>query len=253
MSELLQLALVQFDIQWKDPQANLNRIAQLIDGVEADLFVLPEMFATGFIDDPNTTDLGSDLAVEWMLETAQRTSAAFAGSLAVNDGTHYFNRLYVVTPEGTVTHYDKRHLFALGDEAKVFSAGNTPVVAHIKDWSVNLSICYDLRFPAWARYPAPYDVYLCVANWPAPRIDAWDTLLKARAIENQCFSVGVNRVGSDPKVSGYPGHSQVFDPMGSVLSSSKHEGVQVVTLNKAELNKVRSTLPYLRDKDIFEF
>ena len=253
MSELLQLALVQFDIKWKDPHANLGRIEQLISGVEVDLFVLPEMFATGFIDDPNQTELGADFALEWMLETAKRTSAVVAGSLAVRECDQYFNRFYFVTPEGTVTYYDKRHLFALGDEAKVFSAGNTPVVAQFKDWSFNLSICYDLRFPAWARQPAPFDVYLCVANWPAPRIDAWDTLLKARAIENQCFSVGVNRVGSDPKVSGYPGHSEVFDPMGMLLSSSKHEGVQIVTLGKNELSTVRSTLPYLRDKDIFEF
>lgn len=252
-ADLLQVALVQFDISWKDPQSNLNRIDQLIEGIAADLIVLPEMFATGFIDDPDQTELGDAISLEWMKGTAQRKNTAVTGSLAVEENGVFYNRMYFVTPDQNVVQYDKKHLFALGDEAKVFKPGQQPVLANYRGWTFSLSICYDLRFPAWARYHAPYDVFLCVANWPAPRVNAWDSLLCARAIENQCYAIGVNRIGDDEKVKGYPGHSSTFNPMGDSLGVNSGECVLQHTLSKNELERVRKKLPYLKDRDIFDF
>jgi omega-amidase len=252
-ADLIKVALVQLDICWKNPQRNLNQIDRLIETISADLIVLPEMFATGFIHDPDQTELGDAISLDWMKQTAQRKNAAVTGSLAVEEKGVFYNRMYFVTPDHKVVCYDKKHLFALGNEAKVFQPGQEPVLASYKGWTFSLSICYDLRFPAWARYHAPYDVFLCVANWPTPRVNAWDSLLCARAIENQCYAIGVNRVGEDDKVKEYPGHSTTFTPIGESLSSQFGECVLRHTLSKNELQAVRKKLPYLKDRDIFDF
>ncbi len=252
-ADSLQVALVQLDISWKDPKGNLGCIDQLIKEIKADLIVLPEMFATGFIDDPDQTDLGDAFSLEWMKQTARNKNAAVVGSLAVEEDGNFYNRMYFVTPNQEIVSYDKKHLFALGDEAKAFKSGERPMLASYRGWTFCLSICYDLRFPAWARYHAPYDVYLCVANWPAPRVNAWDSLLCARSIENQCYAIGVNRVGDDEKVKGYPGHSTTYTPMGKSLGTKSGECVLLYTLSKNELQSVRKKLPYLKDRDIFDF
>jgi len=252
-TDLLHVALVQFDIAWKNALVNLEKIDKLIENVDADLIVLPEMFGTGFIDDPDQTDLHDQQCLEWMKQLAVKKEAAVTGSLAVEVDGKYYNRMYFVTPDEKEIQYDKKHLFALGDEAKVFEPGGAPVLASFKGWTFSLSICYDLRFPAWARYHAPYDVFLCVANWPAPRVNAWDSFLSARAIENQCYVIGVNRIGDDPKVKGYPGHSNAFTPMGESMGMNNGECVLVHTLSQGELQGVRKKLPYLKDRDIFDF
>ena len=251
--DLLQVSLVQFDISCKYPQGNLRRINQLIEGITTDLIVLPEMFATGFIDDPNQTDLGGAISLDWMKQTARRKNAAVTGSLAVEEKGVFYNRMYFVTPDQKVAFYDKKHLFDLGDEAKVFKPGQQPVLTNYRGWTFSLSICYDLRFPAWVRYHAPYDVFLCVANWPTPRVNAWNSLLCARAIENQCYAIGVNRVGDDEKVKGYPGQSNTFTPMGDSLGAKSGECVLQHTLSKNELQNIRKKLPYLKDRDNFDF
>lgn len=249
----LQIAAVQFDIAWKDVGANISRIEALLgDKTDMDLIVLPEMFTTGFIMDPNHTDLQQELALEFMRSLAASKNAVVCGSLAVKVSGEYFNRFYAVDHSGVMMHYDKRHLFKLAGEHKVYSPGTAYETFEVNGIKIRPIICYDLRFPLWMRQGLPYDLLLCVANWPAPRINAWDTLLAARAIENQCFAFGVNRVGNDPNQNRYLGHSALYDPLGSRLSFSTEEEVLLGRVDQLKISEIRSTLPYLEDRDFFE-
>ena len=250
---LLQIAAVQFDIVWKDVSATISRIEALLgDKCDMDLIVLPEMFATGFIMDPNHTKLHQDLALEFMRSLAASKKAVVCGSLAVEDSGEYFNRFYAVDHLGVMMHYDKRHLFKLAGEHEVYSSGAGYETFEVNGFKIRPIICYDLRFPVWMRQGLPYDLLLCVANWPAPRINAWDTLLAARAIENQCFVFGVNRVGDDPNRNRYLGHSALYDPLGNRLSFSSKEEVLLGSVDQLKINEIRSALPYLEDRDFFE-
>lgn len=226
------------------------------DGVgRVDLIVLPEMFTTGFCVDPShTADVIDDgaAAVAWMRRMAERYDAAVTGSVAVTDGERYFNRMYFVRPDGCVEYYDKRHLFAMGGEADHYTAGHRRVVVGWRGVRILLQVCYDLRFPVFARSRGDYDMIVYAANWPTPRIAVWDTLLRARAIENQCYVAGVNRAGRDPWCD-YCGRTALIDPYGRVAASCG-EGERVVTgdIDMDRLTAFRRKFPVLEDRDAWQ-
>ena len=252
MNNQLRISLLQCDLQWKDPKANFHRIAQMAKSIDqVDLLVLPEMFATGFIMDPEHSTLDHEEGLAFMHELAQTTRSVVCGSLAVEDSGNYFNRFYAVNGSQVLAVYDKKHLFALAGEHHRYKAGVQALTFEVNGFRIRPIICYDLRFPVWCRLELSYDLLLCVANWPAPRINAWDTLLTARAIENQCFSVGVNRVGYDPNNNHYPGHSAAYDGLGKQLCFSQKEEVLSEVLNLDDVQKLRESLPYLSDRDDF--
>lgn len=215
----MKITLIQTDLLWNDPAGNRARFEQKIaEAGSADLIVLPEMFSTGFCTQPRLAaePLGGE-TLPWMKRIAQKTDCALAGSVAVEENGNYFNRFYFVKPDGSVSQYDKRHLFTYGGEHKEFTAGDKRVIVEYKGWRILLQICYDLRFPVWSRNRNDYDLALYTANWPTPRVDAWSVLLRARAIENLCYVAGINRTGTDPNCS-YCGKSALLDFKGQTLA-----------------------------------
>lgn len=252
----LNISLIQADIVWEDKAANLAQYEQYIAGIQEkkEVVVLPEMFSTGFT--MNTQALGETMdgpTVQWMKDMAAKYRCILTGSLIIQEGEHYYNRLLWVQPDGVVGHYDKRHLFAYGDEHNHFTAGGKRLITSVKGFRICPLVCYDLRFPVWARNLGDvYDVLLYVANWPDKRSLAWKTLLQARAIENQCYVVGVNRVGMDFKGLNYSGDSSVFGPLGEMICQETNKAiVQTVTLEKDVVTKTREQLPFLNDADKF--
>lgn len=250
----LKISMLQTDIVWKAPGENIRRAESLMKANPgADLYVLPEMFTTGFCTSPeNIAEDTSGKSLEWMKSMAEQNRCAIAGSLAIHENGCYRNRLYFVCPDGTAAYYDKKHLFANGGEHRSFTAGDRRVTVDYKSVRILLEICYDLRFPVWARNRGDYDMILYVANWPDRRIEAWNTLLRARAIENQCFVCGVNRVGSDPD-NRYCGGSAVIGPNGDTLAEceNRKESVATADIDIALLDKFRKTFPILSDADGF--
>jgi methionine transaminase len=261
----LRVVALQADLVWQDPEANRTHFARLISKSlkeeEADLVVLPEMFTTGFSMDVNgAEELDVDSmgpTAKWMLRLAELHGVALAGSVAAQtaDG-HAVNRMWFATPEGDLHTYDKRHLFTLAGEHENYTAGRGRVEVLWRGWRILLQICYDLRFPGFVRNhgPRPYDLAVYVANWPEPRRDAWRTLLKARAIENQCFVVGVNRSGTDANGHRYAGDSLVFDHAGEALADAGGDGQPTTlraTLVREDMLTFRSKLPFLNDADRF--
>ena len=253
MTKSLKVALIQTSIKWQDPEANRSKFEKIIEVVEdAELFVLPEMFTTGFSMTPGQLD-SRHLAdtVEWMKYQAIKKNAAITGSVIALDEGNYYNRLYFVTDEGELHTYDKRHTFTLAGEDKVYKKGNKKLIIDYKGFRICPMICYDLRFPVWSRNTEDYDVLLYVANWPAPRVHAWDTLLKARAIENMAYCIGVNRVGIDENRLEYVGHSAVYDSLGETVAYSENEGVILAELDYQHLVETRNNLKFLQDRDSF--
>jgi omega-amidase len=252
----LHITLVQPDIVWEDKAANLLQYEEMISGLSGSrqVIVLPEMFSTGFsMETQKLAEPMEGNTPKWMAAMALKYRCILAGSLIIEDDSKYYNRLLWVQPDGKVGHYDKRHLFAYAHEDKHFTPGEKRLIAQVNGWRINLQVCYDLRFPVWARNQGDeYDVLLYVANWPEQRSLAWKTLLQARAIENQCYVVGVNRVGRDAKNNNYTGDSSVFGPLGEkIWQQSNDIACQTVTLEKEPLQKVRTTLPFLKDADKF--
>ena len=255
----MRIGIVQHDIVWADAEANLATVGALIDGMPAaDLYVLPEMFSTGFVTEPDkcpSLPADSQRALAWMKERAMSMGKALAGSIATpTDNTHWANRLSVALPDGTVTAYDKRHLFAYGGEDRCYAQGQQRVVANVGGVRMLLLVCYDLRFPVWSRCRGDYDAIVYVANWPESRIGAWNTLLRARAIENQCYVVGVNRVGDDPQCH-YCGASAIIGPKGETLAACNDEGrteTALTDIDLAALQRFREHFPVLRDADGFK-
>ena len=263
----MTIALYQQDIVWGSPAENMRRAEEAFaaalgegvlsssaeDGVHrVDLMVLPEMFTTGFCADPSlaagVVDDGAE-AVVWMRRMASRYNAAVAGSVAVAEEGGYFNRMYFVRPDGCMEYYDKRHLFAMGGEADHYTAGRRRVVVEWRGVRILLQICYDLRFPVFARSRGDYDMIIYAADWPAPRIAVWDTLLRARAIENQCYVAGVNRVGSDPWCH-YCGHTVLIDPYGrDTAACSDGEAVVIGSIDMDFLRAFRKKFPVLDARD----
>lgn len=252
---------VQCPLKWEDPEANREALGQRLEALpESDIVVLPEMFTTGFTMSPETVaeTHSDDMAtLKWMRAHARRLNAAVTGSVSVKDGDDYFNRMYWVMPDGETTWYDKQHLFTFADEHHHYSPGKRQVVVECHGWRILLQVCYDLRFPEQARnrYEADeddrprYDVALYVANWPGVRAAPWKTLLRARAIENQCYLVGVNRVGEDGKGIEYTGDSAIIDPKGVPLTEATPGRDQVITArcSYSELQDFREKFPVLRD------
>jgi predicted amidohydrolase len=252
----MRALLVQAQLGWKNPASNREHLQSMVSraGNEFDLVVLPETFTTGFLGD---TDLPAEdmdgATVEWMREMAAAYDCAVAGSAVIVTGGQRFNRLLFVTPDGGISHYDKRHLFAFGGENKRYSAGNDRVIVDFRGWRINLQVCYDLRFPAWCRNRDDYDLMLLVANWPSRRVMHWSSLLQARAIENQSWVLAVNRVGEDGNGFQYPGRSVVHDPLGACVADlGGEESGQVVGLDLSMVGRVRSDFPFQADADRFE-
>ncbi len=251
----LRFALIQLDLVWESVEENLQQAEISIKNIRKpfDVVVLPEMFNTGFtISNPQKWVPYADQTILWMKKMASELSVAVCGSLMVEEEGKIFNRLYFVTPNN-VAYYDKRHLFSLSGEDEHFSPGRERKVILYKEWRINLQVCYDLRFPVFSRNLQDYDVALYVANWPDKRVVAWNTLLSARAIENQCYVVGVNRVGQDGHGYYHSGHSKVVSYTGEILKEVHHDlpGVIVVEIDKESLEKHRKKLPFLRDSDSF--
>ena len=256
MKSNLHITLVQSSLHWENIPANLAMFSEKLDGIKegTDLVVLPEMFSTGFSMRPELFAETMDGSVmHWMSDTAKRKNTVICGSAMIRDEDKYYNRLLWMRPDGSYEYYDKRHLFGLGDEHQHFTAGTRRLTVDLNGWKILPLVCYDLRFPVWARNTDGYDVLLFVANWPERRINAWKLLLEARAIENQCYVVGVNRVGNDGNDIYHPGESCVVDPLGIKLwSISNHESMKSVELNYQFLHGIRQSLPFLKDLDAFE-
>jgi predicted amidohydrolase len=252
----LNISLLQYNSLWEDIPANLARLDQLFSDHNsgAQLYLLPEMFATGFSMQTNkTVNDKTDSIVDWMQQKAKQFTAAFAGTVAIQENGRFYNRLYVVDQSGVLFQYDKRHLFSLGGEDKAFTAGTTPGIFNFQGWKIHFQICYDLRFPVWARNTQDYDVLINLANWPNKRHYAWRQLLIARAIENQSYVLGINRSGSDGNGLSYAGGSMAIDSLGEVLwEADESEQFKQITFQKDALQSVRAALPFLADRDKFE-
>ena len=257
----LTISLVQTPLHWHDPAANLHMLSGLLASALlrdrfTDLIVLPEMFTTGFsMDAKNQAEPAAGPTLDWMRQQAALYNAVVTGSVLTQDGGRYYNRLLWVRPDGTYAHYDKRHLFRLAGEHEVYTAGTRHLLEEWRGWRILPLICYDLRFPVWSRNrrAAPYDLLLYVANWPQPRIEAWKALLQARAIENQAYVAGVNRLGTDGNHQHYSGQSVLLDMQGDFLVQGS--GMQTIltrTIKKAPLQKYREVMPALHDADEFE-
>jgi predicted amidohydrolase len=250
----MKVALIQTSLIWENPAANRSHFSNLIHTLdsETDLIVLPEMFTSGFTMNPEHIPYEeAGYTLDWMRENACRTGTALAGSLVFQEGDKYYNRLVFMFPDGKYEYYDKRHTFTLAGEDKVYQHGNQQKTVRYKGLTFSLQICYDLRFPVWSRNTNDYDVLIYVANWPHTRIAAWDTLLKARAIENMSYVLGVNRIGEDMNGLKYEGHSAIYDTLGERLAFSKKEEILYATLDKNKLEEIRTTLRFLQDRDSF--
>ncbi|OLU28711.1 amidohydrolase [Pseudomonas sp. PA15(2017)] len=253
----LELALIQSDLAWHDPAANRAHFEkQLQQAVDADLIILPEMFSTGFsMQSADLAELEDGPTSRWLCEQAQRSDAVITGSLIIQaaDGS-YRNRLLWARPDGSLAHYDKRHLFRMAGEHQHYAAGERQALFEVKGWRVRPLICYDLRFPVWSRDAEGTDLLLYTANWPAARRLHWNRLLPARAIENLCYVAAVNRIGVDGKGHPYSGDSQVLDFQGdSLLDASDRAGVFQQRLDGLALAAYRERFPAHQDADPFEF
>jgi len=271
----LTITIIQTDLHWEDKKANLQMLSEKIESIQekTEVIILPEMFTTGFSMKPELlsekmpvrsgTD-GDGETMQWMKKMASSKKIILTGSIIIEEDGNYFNRLIWMLPNGEYGYYDKRHLFAFANEDKHYTAGNKKLIASVKGWKINLLICYDLRFPVWARQSllsygkgdevqSEYDVAIFVANWPEKRSNAWKTLLQARAIENQCYVIGANRVGDDGNKIHYVGDSMIVDPMGEILyQKTNAEDIFTFTLTKEKLHEVRSKFPFWKDADYFK-
>ena len=253
MTSALRIGLVQFDPAWENPQANIDRLDELVSSNQnLDLLVLPEMWSTGFTMHSAYAQDMHGSALEWMIRKASVTQCHIAGSLAIKENGLRFNRFFCVSPQGDIHHYDKKHLFSYGRENQHYSPGSHPLTFKIGNWKIRAIICYDLRFPVWCRNTDAYDLLLVVANWPEARIHHWDTLLRARAIENQSYVVGVNRLGTDGNHLVYNGHSAGYDMNGhSLLEMGVGEGIGHLVMDMEKLKQFRLQYPFLQDQDKF--
>ncbi|NJB71230.1 putative amidohydrolase [Saonia flava] len=254
MINRLKTALIQASLTWEDPLVNRKTFSKKIleTSNDVDLIILPEMFTTGFTMSPKHIDHGEGLkTVEWMQAEASAKNAALVGSIVFQENNQFYNRLFFVKPNGEVSFYDKRHTFTLAGEDKIYTAGTSKLIVEYKGFRICPFVCYDLRFPVWARNTDFYDVLIYVANWPKPRINAWDALLKARAIENMSYCIGVNRIGKDSNGHEYNGHSAVYNTLGEELIFSEKEEVLYANLEKEHIKKTRGKLKFLDDRDEF--
>ena len=256
----LTITTIQSNLYWQDKAANLQMLEQKINriGQKTELVILPEMFSTGFSMQPEMyAETMEGETVQWMQRVSKENGIILTGSVIIEEAGQYFNRLIWMLPNGQMGQYNKRHLFAYAEEDKFYTPGNKRLIASVKGWKINVQVCYDLRFPVWARQQSTetnteYDVLIYVANWPEKRNHAWKTLLCARAIENQCYVIGVNRVGNDGNNIYHSGNSLVIDPLGQVLyHMADEEDINTITLSKEKLDEVRTKFPFWKDADDF--
>jgi predicted amidohydrolase len=260
---ILRTTYIQTDLYWQDIEANLAMLEEKIWVIkeDTDIIILPEMFNTGF--SMNAQSLAEPMnynTFRWMSRMAKKCDAAVVGSYIIKEAANYYNRLYWIEPDGTFAFYDKRHLFRMGEEHQIFTAGKKRMIRNFRGWNILPTICYDLRFPLWNRnhYKAEqdvfaYDLLINVANWPKPRTDTWNTLLKARALENQCFAIGVNRTGADGAGVEYDGHSVVYNYKGQLLNNvSNQQEIQTILIHLEELQDFRKKFPVYLDWDNFD-
>ena len=256
MNSTLRVTLVQSDIAWQDPTQNRRRLAAHFRGLagHTDLIVLPEMFSTGFSMDAEALAEPMDgPTVDWMREEAAAMGCVITGSVIVRDTGRHYNRLVWARPDGTLAHYDKRHLFRMAGEHEHFAAGGARLTVELKGWRICPLVCYDLRFPVWSRGRDDYDLLLYVANWPARRAHAWSALLRARAIENLCYVAAVNRIGRDGNGASYAGDSVALDFLGQPLSSEGGgDRVETAVLDMESLRAYRGSFQAHLDADGFE-
>ncbi len=259
MSDTLKITLIQTSLHWEDISANLQMFSQKIFSikVETDLILLPEMFSTGF--SMNAAALAEDMtgsAMQWMKKTTAEKNCVITGSIIAKEGTKFYNRLIWMRADGSYEQYDKRHLFRLADEGHTYTPGNKKIYTEIKGWKILPLVCYDLRFPVWSRRTKQddYDLLLYVANWPERRNHAWKQLLVARAIENQSYVAGLNRIRNDGNDFYHAGDSTVIDFKGEHISKIKpnEEGTETITLHKPPLNDFRKTFAFIEDADEFK-
>ncbi|AUC16442.1 amidohydrolase [Tenacibaculum sp. SZ-18] len=253
----LHISLLQADLSWENVQENINYFTEQIDKIsnDLDLIVLPEMFTTGF--SMNAKELAEEMngkTVNWMRETAIKKQSAVVGSVIISENKNFYNRLFFVFPSGELQYYDKKHTFTLAKEHETYNSGSNKLIVEYKGWKICPLICYDLRFPVWARNVEDYDLLIYVASWPEKRINAWDTLLKARAIENMSYTIGVNRIGKDGNNYDYVGHSILFDCLGNPLSQEQNERQETISvqIEKESQGEIRNKLGFLKDKDKFK-
>lgn len=256
MSEKLNVAILQVNLKWEDARENRSLFTREIDALEGDvdLILLPEMFTTGF--SMNARMLAEEAdgpTLHWMQEMARKKNAAITGSVIIKEKGNFYNRLFFVFPNGSYKKYDKRHTFTLAKEDQTYTAGTERLIVEYEGWKICPLICYDLRFPVWARNTVDYDLLIYVANWPKTRVVAWDVLLKARAIENMSYCIGVNRVGIDGDGYEYNGHSGAYDVLGRNLIEPEPEEpfAKIISLDMKQLKKVREQLKFLQDRDDF--
>jgi predicted amidohydrolase len=257
---MLIATIIQSALFWEDKRANLEQFEQKINTLttKTNLVILPEMFTTGF--SMRTEDLAETMdgpTVTWMKKMAIEHSIILTGSIIIKDNQQYFNRLIWMLPNGRFGYYDKRHLFAFAGEEKYYTPGNKRLITSVNGFKIQLLVCYDLRFPVWTRQAnqanPEYDILIVVANWPASRSHAWKTLLAARAIENQCYVIGVNRIGEDGHNSYLSGDSTIIDPLGNILFTQADEPmVHTIKLKKENLNEIRNKFPFGKDADAFQ-
>ncbi|WP_372768505.1 amidohydrolase [Lutibacter sp.] len=257
MQNNLKVVIIQANLVWENPIQNRLNFTEKINQIkeQVDLIILPEMFTTGFSMQPQKIgDTMHGETVKWMRKIASEKDTAITGSVIIFENNNFYNRFLFVHPSGEINFYDKRHLFTLAGEDKVYESGKEKLIVNYKGWKICPLVCYDLRFPVWARNVEAYDLLIYVANWPKTRIAAWDTLLKARAIENMCYTIGVNRVGVDANNYEYNGHSAALNSLGEqvVETQEKQEETVVFTLDKNHISEIRNKLGFLNDRDIFE-
>ena len=252
----MKIALIQVPLFWENPKLNRDYFEEKINAIaeNVDLIILPEMFTSGFTMNPKAVaETMQGDTILWLKNLAKAKNAAITGSLVIEKNGHFFNRLVFVFPSGEIQKYDKKHLFTLAGEDQIYTSGNQKLLVEYKGFKICPLICYDLRFPVFARNTEDYDVLIYVANWPKIRINAWDSLLKARAIENMCYTIGVNRIGEDANQHEYIGHSQVVDFLGNYnIEPQETEGVFMTNLDKNLLLETRQKFGFLNDRDVFK-
>lgn len=260
----LTFTIIQTRLHWEEKELNLKMLEEKINSIreKTEVVILPEMFSTGFSMKPEQLAEGMDGAtIAWMKRISFKKKIILTGSVIIAEDGNYFNRLIWMLPNGQFWFYDKKHLFAYANEHKHYTSGNKRLIASVKGWKINLLVCYDLRFPVWCRQShlkeknlsLEYDILIYVANWPERRSHMWKTLLQARAIENQSFCIGVNRVGNDGNDINHSGDSMVINPLGEVLYHKAHdEDIYTITLQKEDLEKIREKMPFWKDADHFK-
>ncbi len=257
MTSNLKISLIQLPLFWENALKNRAYIEKHLNSLDknSNIVLLPEMFNSGFtMNARKVSETMTGPSILWMKSWAEKLNTILGGSLAIKEGENFYNRFVIVSSEGVIARYDKRHTFTLAEENKSYTSGNDLGLFKYQGWKICLRICYDLRFPVWSRNTTDYDLLIFVANWPVDRISAWDTLLRARAIENMCYVVGVNRTGKDFNGLNYPGHSSIYDPMGELITPENFikEGVVEAILDYSELEGCRKQFRFLEDRDNFD-